>query len=132
MITMTFRKRDVLLHEIDNIKCTQENIQGEKMAVCAFCNKRIEIEGKVFRSTECPYCGADVRCCVNCRFHSRGAHNQCLESQAEWVGDKERANFCDYFQLNTRRTGDSVQKTSPEETARKWDALFGRKDSDES
>ncbi|HMC82887.1 MAG TPA: hypothetical protein VKL61_06605 [Candidatus Polarisedimenticolia bacterium] len=24
-------------------------------------------------------------------------HNQCEELVAEWVSDKERANYCDYF-----------------------------------
>jgi hypothetical protein len=29
------------------------------------------------------------------------AHNRCREPQAEWVSDREKANFCDYFIPNT-------------------------------
>ncbi len=35
--------------------------------------------------------------CRHCRFFAPGRSNQCSEPQAEWVRDKERANFCGYF-----------------------------------
>ena len=31
------------------------------------------------------------------RCHDPAVSNQCAEPQAEWVADKERANFCEYF-----------------------------------
>ena len=94
------------------------------MGICIFCEKTLEIEGrKIYRSTECPHCGRDVRCCVNCRFYSPASHNRCLESQAEWVSDREKANFCDYFRLNELA---KEGKPDPDETKKKWDGLFGR------
>jgi hypothetical protein len=49
---------------------------------------------------ECASCGADIRSCRNCRFWSPGSHHDCAERVDDAVSDKERANFCDSFQLN--------------------------------
>lgn len=51
------------------------------------------------RGDACPGCGGDLRCCRNCRHHDPGANNQCRERDTEWVTDRERANFCERFQL---------------------------------
>jgi len=42
-------------------------------------------------------CGADLHVCRNCAHHDPSAHNECRESSAERVGDRERANRCDWF-----------------------------------
>ncbi|MBI3653262.1 MAG: hypothetical protein HY231_19715 [Acidobacteria bacterium] len=55
------------------------------------------MEGKIYRSDVCPKCEADVHCCVNCDQYEPTAHNKCLEPQAEWVTDREKANYCDFF-----------------------------------
>ncbi len=67
------------------------------MKICHACKKEIAIERKVGRSETCPSCGADLHVCLNCRFYSLGAYNDCTEPQAERVVDKRRSNFCDYF-----------------------------------
>ena len=41
-----------------------------------------------------------MHCCKNCRFFDPGKNNQCSEPQAEYVRDKVRDNFCDYFEAN--------------------------------
>jgi hypothetical protein len=57
-----------------------------------------DLAGNAFgRSDRCPSCGADARCCRNCAFEEPGYRSECLETQAEPVGDRERANYCDYF-----------------------------------
>ena len=64
--------------------------------ICWKCKKEISIE-KPVRSDECPLCHADLHVCKACEFYESGAHNDCRESSADMVTDKERANFCDYF-----------------------------------
>ena len=64
--------------------------------ICWKCHKEINIE-KPVRGDECPFCHADLHVCKACEFYESGAHNDCRESSAELVGDKERGNFCDYF-----------------------------------
>lgn len=49
------------------------------------------------RAEECSGCRRDLHVCLNCEFYDRSAYNDCRESQAERVVEKDRANFCDYF-----------------------------------
>ena len=69
------------------------------MYICYNCKKEIEIEGKVGREELCPHCGAYLHCCLNCRFYDEYAHNKCKEPRSEWVSDREKGNFCEYFQF---------------------------------
>ena len=66
--------------------------------ICWKCKKEISIE-KPVRGDECPLCHADLHVCRACDFYESGAHNDCRESSAEYVTDKERSNFCDYFRV---------------------------------
>ena len=69
--------------------------------ICWKCRKEIAIE-KPVRGDECPLCHADLHVCKACDFYENGAHNDCRESSADMVTDKERANFCDYFRPSKR------------------------------
>ena len=91
--------------------------------ICWKCGNEILLDSKPARKDTCDKCGAYLRCCYNCVFYDRGAHNQCREPQAEWQGDKEKANFCDYFQPG--RSGASKDRRSAKDDARKkLDDLF--------
>jgi len=50
----------------------------------------------------CESCGQDLRACKNCRFFSPGTFHDCAERVEDSPVDKERANFCDSFQLNPK------------------------------
>ena len=50
------------------------------------------------REGECPKCRKQTHVCRNCRFYQPGRPNDCQEPVAEPVRDKDRANFCDYFE----------------------------------
>ncbi|MBF0214634.1 MAG: hypothetical protein HQM00_13915 [Magnetococcales bacterium] len=49
------------------------------------------------RSDVCSGCTKETRVCLNCRFHDPGSYNECRETVAERIVDKDRANFCDFF-----------------------------------
>ncbi|MBR6341129.1 MAG: hypothetical protein IKR64_04435 [Treponema sp.] len=70
--------------------------------MCWKCKKEISIE-KPVRGDECPLCHADLHVCRACDFYESGAHNDCRESSADMVTDKERSNFCDYFRVALRQ-----------------------------
>ena len=72
--------------------------------ICWKCRKEISIEKSV-RGDECPLCHADLHVCKACEFYESGAHNDCRESSAEFVSDKERGNFCDYFRPRRSLSG---------------------------
>lgn len=88
--------------------------------ICFHCGEDIEIEAKVSRSEVCPKCSSAVKCCMNCRFYDKSAHNQCLEPAAEWISVKDRSNFCEYFEPSAQKKAGSV----PGEAKKKWDSLF--------
>jgi hypothetical protein len=67
------------------------------MKLCQKCGKEITQDFFIGRQAQCPSCGADLHCCLNCTFYDKGSYNNCLESQAERVLEKSRSNFCDYF-----------------------------------
>ena len=90
------------------------------MGACYRCRTSLSYEGVVPRGAQCPSCSSDVHVCANCRFHDRSAHNQCREPAAEFVRDKERANFCELFELPTKA---GAAKAGDARAA--LDALFG-------
>jgi hypothetical protein len=75
------------------------------MNICHKCKNEIADDFFVGRQTQCPSCGADLHCCLNCSFYDLGAYNDCREPQAERVLDKDRSNFCDFFKF--KQTGKS-------------------------
>ena len=89
---------------------------------CYHCKKSIPVLGafKVTRTEECPYCSASLHCCRMCKFFDTKVYNECYESNADRIVDKEKANFCDYFTL----TGDKNNEVSKEDLLNSADALF--------
>jgi len=67
------------------------------MRFCSSCGARLDIEGRIGREETCPNCHAYLHSCLHCQFHDEHAHNQCREPDAEWVSDKQKANFCEFF-----------------------------------
>jgi hypothetical protein len=101
------------------------------MKSCHRCGRELRVGSKVARTEGCPYCHSDLKCCLNCRLHDPGHNNQCREPQAEWVTDKEIANFCEFFEfretspLSLPGHGGAL---SEERRARDaFDALFSKK-----
>jgi hypothetical protein len=77
----------------------------------------------------CERCSAYLHCCLNCRFHDPGRHNECLVPNTDWVGDRAGANFCDEF---TFRDARAAPGDAPAGDARAgFDALFGDGNGDE-
>jgi len=58
------------------------------MNICHKCKKEIAEDFFVGRQSQCPSCGTDLHCCLNCSFYELGAYNDCREPQAERVLDK--------------------------------------------
>lgn len=75
------------------------------------------------REAECPSCSRDLHACRNCRHYDPGVNNKCREPNAEWVTDRERANFCDFFQL-AREPHGAVEKDRAAAARKKLDDLF--------
>jgi hypothetical protein len=66
---------------------------------CFSCHKELSFaDSKIGFREECSHCRNDVHACKNCQFYDPKAYNECRESSAEVVREKERANYCEYFQ----------------------------------
>lgn len=77
------------------------------------------------RTDSCSKCGRDTHVCRNCGFHDRAYNNECKESQAERVVDKEHSNFCDYF--DPKAGGPSAGVSSKDALKAAAEALFKKK-----
>jgi hypothetical protein len=98
------------------------------MRVCHSCGKGIEGPEKVGRQEICPFCRSDLHCCLNCSLYDEYAQNKCRESSAEWVSDRAKNNFCDFF--NFPEWGAAGGQVRDREEARaKLEALFKKKTS---
>ena len=96
---------------------------------CFHCGREIASESTAkdrigFRD-ECPQCDRPLHVCLNCGFYDPAYNNQCRETQAERVVDKNRFNFCEYFRP---AASGAAKPASPAADGRaKLDALFRKK-----
>ena len=91
---------------------------------CFSCHKELNFPGNIGRREECPFCRADVHVCKNCEFYDPRAYNECRETSADVVREKDRANFCDYFNPSSKNNA-GVDKAAALKAAA--EALFKKK-----
>jgi hypothetical protein len=80
---------------------------------------------EVHRASACSSCRRDLKICFNCRFYSPGIHNDCLETSAEPVRDKDRSNFCDYFKFKESAASGNDPAGGPDHAREDFSKLFG-------
>ena len=90
---------------------------------CFKCGKALPDTYKVMvaRSDACPFCTADIRCCKMCHFYDPKSYNECRESNADRITEKEKANFCDYYKIGG--SGNDAEKERQDQLAKAM-ALF--------
>ncbi len=74
------------------------------------------------RREECSICAADQHVCKMCGHFDANTLVQCSEERAEPPGNKEAANFCDYFLIKKARVG---QDPEQEKARQQLNELFG-------
>lgn len=73
------------------------------------------------RRDACEECKADLRCCRNCIQFDVAVAHQCRERRADPVQEKDRANYCEYFDFARRtfvKTERGIGEISREDAAR--------------
>jgi hypothetical protein len=77
----------------------------------------------------CEQCAKDLHACLNCRFYKPGARWDCAETVEAPVSDKERRNFCEWYQTNPALLAATKGRESARSAAEKargdLDRLFG-------
>ena len=93
--------------------------------MCWKCGASIEdLPFPLSRMAKCVSCQADLHVCRLCRFYDTSRAHHCQEPIAEPVKDKQRANFCELFQV--RPDAYQPEDTRPTDAARQQlAALFG-------
>lgn len=76
------------------------------------------------RAELCPACNADLYVCRMCGFYNTSVADACEETIATAVGNKERANYCDYFKPSARAYKGALDDAAARARA-ELDALFG-------
>ena len=93
---------------------------------CFQCGTKLEFQDTIPRTSECNKCRSDVRCCKNCEFYDPKVYNDCRETQADPIRERDRANFCGFFKVKSPSGGGSA--VSSKEAARlAAEALFKKK-----
>jgi hypothetical protein len=92
---------------------------------CFHCGRAIAVDERGGFRDRCPGCDRPQHACLNCAHHDPAYHNQCRETQADLVADKDRANFCEYFRPRAASPARAVPKA--DDARARLDALFKKK-----
>lgn len=89
---------------------------------CFSCNVEVALSSgeRVGFRDECEACRTDLHVCMNCAHHDVSAYNECRESSAERVADRERGNRCEYFTPGTVHGGGGEREAAMDQL----DSLF--------
>ena len=97
------------------------------MRCCHHCGRELQVPAKVARTEGCPYCHSDLKVCRNCALHDPAANNQCREPQAEWQTDRDKANFCEFFEFREAKSAAAAGAGGGGGARAAFDALFSDK-----
>ncbi len=90
--------------------------------ICFSCQKPLKFsDRKISFREECPHCRSDIHVCKNCSHYDANVYNECKETSADVVREKERSNYCDFFELALGKTAQLDKAAALKAAA---DALF--------
>lgn len=92
---------------------------------CHHCGQAWAYSGPPGRNDHCPQCGRDLRVCLNCSRHHPRAAEECTEPKADLVKDKDRANFCEWFDFAKRVYQARTGRDRSAEARDEFNRLFG-------
>ena len=105
-----------------------ENRMSEELR-CFRCGESLTaLTPPISRQDQCPSCSIYLHVCRMCVYFDVNVPKQCREDDAEDVTDKEKLNFCDWYQP-TSTAFDSGRKREADHARSQLDSLFGEADS---
>lgn len=69
---------------------------------CHRCGWEWKLSALPGREESCHKCGADLRVCLNCVSYDARVAHQCRDRRADPEAEKDRGNFCEYFDFIRR------------------------------
>jgi hypothetical protein len=64
---------------------------------CWNCGKELQVND-YGRENNCLGCSRPTKVCLNCRWYDTSKSNACAEPMTEEVMEKDRPNFCNFFE----------------------------------
>ena len=98
---------------------------SEQFVYCFSCSHKNFYQDRLSFREECDNCKKDLHICKNCVFYDEKAYNECRESSADKVQDKEKQNVCEYFKPQIHAL--TKNQPSREELLKKAESLFKKK-----
>ncbi|MBI3556755.1 MAG: hypothetical protein HY074_10870 [Deltaproteobacteria bacterium] len=93
------------------------------MPACHKCGRQLNATVDFGRQDTCEGCRSATHVCLNCLHYDTSRYNECAETVADRVVDKEKANFCDHFKPSEARKTPSGLSAS-EQARKAAEALF--------
>ncbi len=94
---------------------------------CWSCKKTLDINYDFGRQELCPGCRRPTRVCKNCCHYDPSRYNECTETIADRIVDKETANFCDYFKAGVNTLSGKAGQDPRSAALAAAEALFKKK-----
>jgi len=71
------------------------------MVKCYACQTQLALnpQQNIPRQETCSKCLRDLHVCKMCIHYDVKSYNECRESSADRIVDKEKFNYCDFFKL---------------------------------
>jgi hypothetical protein len=95
--------------------------------VCFGCQKKTAIEGKIGFRQDCTDCGHDLHSCVQCQHYDPKVYNECKETMADRILEKQKANYCEFFSPTEFGIRASSSDTKKNDLLAQAEALFKKK-----
>lgn len=81
----------------------------------------------ISRQDQCPSCSVYLHVCRMCGYFDVNVPRQCREDDAEDVTDKEKLNFCEWYEPSPNAF-DAARKRDADKARSRLDSLFGDPD----
>ena len=70
------------------------------------------------RNETCDQCGSDLKVCLNCVSYDKTVAYECRDRRAEEVAQKDRSNYCEFFDMASREYVPVQDRYNREDEAR--------------
>lgn len=92
---------------------------------CQFCGAAVTLDAPIPRESSCESCRHDYHSCRQCRHYDPSRNNSCRETEADLVEDKQRRNFCEFFDFNPAPFRAAAGADRAASARAKLEGLFG-------
>ncbi len=92
------------------------------IVTCYKCGEVTSKDRKIWHLEVCENCNSYLHVCLNCKFYDPQASKQCREPEADKIADKDKSNYCEYFEPGKNKSVGKQERA--EDAKKKLDDLF--------